>query len=183
MRPTLSTPQDPFEYHVARVLLLVTAFSRTRKSKLDGLTKLAKLDFLLRYPVYLEHLLETRGKPLPPVLRPTVHERQALESAMIRYKYGPWDDRYYPVVGRLIAQRLAEPVAGRGTVALRATDDGKRVAAALAKADWGTVEGRARSLKQGLDLSGATLQRLIYASFPQAVDRPWRTTIDQVSGA
>jgi len=179
MTSALSTPQDPFEYHVARVLLLVAAFSPTRRSKLDGLTKLAKLDFLLRYPVYLERLLESRGKPLPPALRPTGHERQALESAMIRYKYGPWDDRYYPVVGRLIAQELAEPVAGRGAIALRATDVGKRVAAALAASDWATVDGRARALKQGLDVSGATLQRLIYDSFPQAVDRPWRTAIEE----
>lgn len=172
-----STPQDPFDYHVARVLLLVAAFSRTQKGRLDGLTKLAKLDFLLRYPVYLERLLDERDRPLPAHLRPTLEERHALESAMIRYKYGPWDDRYYPVVGRLIGTGLAEPVPGRGAIALRATHEGKRIAAELAQGEWATVAGRALALKAGLDLSGATLQRLIYESFPQAMDRPWRTPI------
>lgn len=170
---------DPFDYHVARVLLLVSAFSRTPKAKLDGLTKLAKLDFLLRYPVYLERLLDKRGKPLSARLRPTAEERRGLESAMIRYKYGPWDDRYYPVVGRLIGTGLAVPVAGRGAVALRATDEGKRITSELAASNWETVAGRAAALKSGLDLAGTTLQRLIYESFPAAVDRPWRTRIEE----
>ena len=170
---------DPFEYHVARVLLLVAAFSRTSKSKLDGLTKLAKLDFLLRYPVYLERLLDKREKPLLTHLRPSPEERQGLESAMIRYKYGPWDDRYYPVVGRLIGTGLATPVPGRGAVALRATEHGQAVAAELASENWAVIAGRAAALKSGLDLSGATLQRLIYDSFPAAVDRPWRSRIEE----
>ena len=90
---TLAGPLDPLDYHVARVLLLVAAFSGGASDSLDGLTKLAKLDFLLRYPVYLEKTFDERGKPLAPSLRPTREERQALESAMIRYKYGPCGGR------------------------------------------------------------------------------------------
>jgi hypothetical protein len=40
------------------------------------------------------------------------------------------------------------------------------------------VIGRARAQKRGLDLSGASLQRLIYRAFPEAVDRPWGVQID-----
>ena len=167
------------DYHVARVLLLVSAFSTGPKSKLDGLTKLAKLDFLLRYPTYLEQVMEGRGKPLPHALLPTVEERRALESAMIRYKYGPWDDRYYPVVGRLIGTRLARHVPGRGAVTLQITETGRHAADALASGPWATTAGRARHLKRNLDLSGSTLQRLIYASFPSALDRPLRTVITE----
>jgi hypothetical protein len=181
MRRPISTVKDPFEYHVARVLLLVVAFSPTSRSRLDGLTKIAKLDFLLRYPVYLERLMEARDTPLAPELRPSLDERQGLESAMIRYKYGPWDDRYYPVIGRLIGQGLAEPVPGKGAVALRATDEGKQLADRLAEEDWSTVLGRARSLKKHLDLSGSTLKDLIYESFPEAVDRPWRSQITEAA--
>jgi hypothetical protein len=162
---------------VARVLILIVAFSSGSKGKLDGLTKLAKLDFLLRYPSYLERLLDQREKGLPAWLRPTAEERLALESAMIRYKYGPWDDRYYPVIGRLIGQGLVEPVPGGGVVALRATDTGREAAHALALQDWDVVAGRARALKRGLDLSGSSLKTLIYESFPDAVDRPLRTVI------
>lgn len=177
---SLSSPTDPLDYHVARVLLLITAFSGGASNSLDGLTKLAKLDFLLRYPVYLEKALDERGKPLSPALRPTRDERAALESTMIRYKYGPWDDRYYPIVGRLVGTGLAAPVAGRGAVALRATDLGKGVATQLSHGDWAVVADRAKALKRGLDLSGASLQKLIYESFPRAVDRAWRETIDEV---
>lgn len=80
--------RDPFEFHVARVLLLINAFSRGAAQRLEGLTKLAKLDFLLRYPVYLEQLLTLRERPLPASLQPDANERLGLESAMIRYKYG-----------------------------------------------------------------------------------------------
>lgn len=181
MQALRSTVTDPFEYHVARVLILVAAFSPTSRSKLDGLTKIAKLDFLLRYPVYLERLMESRNTPLPPPLRPSLEERQGLESAMIRYKYGPWDDRYYPLIGRLIGQGLVEPVEGRGVVALRATAAGRQVATELSQHHWEVVSGRAKFLKRHLDLTGSTLQRLIYEEFPEVVDRPWRDPIEEVA--
>lgn len=177
MSVPLSSARDPFEYHVARVLILVSAFSTGTKGRLDGLTKLAKLDFLLRYPSYLERVLDDRGRPLAPALRPSPEERIALESAMIRYKYGPWDSRYYPVVGRLIGQGLVDPVQGRGSVALRITDSGLKAVEAFSDTGWEVVIGRARALKRGLDLSGTNLQKLIYRSFPEALDRPLRATI------
>lgn len=177
MSRVLSSPQDPFDYHVGRVLILVSAFSPTRRSKLDGLTKLAKLDFLLRYPVYLERLLDDRGTPLQVELRPDTAERLALESSMIRYKYGPWDDRYYPVIGRLVGLGLVEPMPGKGAVALQASDDGKALAETLATGGWNLIAGRAKALKQNLDVSGSKLQGLIYDSFPEVVDRPWRSRI------
>jgi hypothetical protein len=179
----LSTARDPFEYHVARVLILVAAFSTGAKGRLDGLTKLAKLDFLLRYPSYLEQVLDERGKPLAPTLRPSPEERLALESAMIRYKYGPWDSRYYPVIGRLIGQGLVEPVDGAGSVALRVTAAGRDTVEALSGTGWEAVIGRARALKRGLDLSGTSLQKLIYRSFPEALDRPWRAKIEEAAAS
>jgi hypothetical protein len=177
MSAPLSSARDPFDYHVARVLILVAAFSTGAKGRLDGLTKLAKLDFLLRYPSYLERVLHERGKPLSPALRPSPEERLALESAMIRYKYGPWDSRYYPVIGRLIGQALVEPVKGRGSVALRVTGSGREVVEAFSSTGWRVVIGRSHALKRGLDLSGANLQKLIYSTFPHALDRPWRAII------
>jgi hypothetical protein len=41
--------------HLAPLLLLLDSFADdSRNPSVDGLTKLAKLDFLLRYPVMLE---------------------------------------------------------------------------------------------------------------------------------
>ncbi len=42
--------------HLGRILVLLRAFSgRSGNYPVEGLTKLAKLDFLLRYPTYLEY--------------------------------------------------------------------------------------------------------------------------------
>ncbi|WP_280303082.1 hypothetical protein [Nocardia abscessus] len=48
----LALLREDLAYHQARVLLLVAAVCAAdgHSKKLDGLTKLAKLDFLLRYP-------------------------------------------------------------------------------------------------------------------------------------
>ena len=45
--------------HLARILLLLNAFSKEDdEGSIEGLTKLAKLDFLLRYPVMLDRARE-----------------------------------------------------------------------------------------------------------------------------
>jgi hypothetical protein len=46
--------------HLGRLLVLLEAFGGRRGDQpIEGLTKLAKLDFLLRYPVYLERAWRT----------------------------------------------------------------------------------------------------------------------------
>src|SRR5580698_8548027 len=101
----MSTPVDPEElallredlaYHQVRVLLLVDAVAATKghQGKIDGLTKLAKLDFLLRYPALAPAVLDTLSSD-DPRLRLRVGEASGpadAEAPMIRYKYGPWDD-------------------------------------------------------------------------------------------
>lgn len=56
----LALLREDLAYHQARVLLLVnaTAAERGHNRKLDGLTKLAKLDFLLRYPALAAQVLD-----------------------------------------------------------------------------------------------------------------------------
>jgi len=58
----LALLREDLAYHQARVLLLVAGVSRTKgnNGKLDGLTKLAKLDFLLRYPALAPEVLDRR---------------------------------------------------------------------------------------------------------------------------
>ena len=51
------------ELHAARLLVLISAFSgEDHAGSMEGLTKLAKLDFLLRYPVMLERALTAKGR-------------------------------------------------------------------------------------------------------------------------
>jgi len=165
--------RDPLDVHVARVLLLIRAFSGGDTNRLEGLTKLARLDFLLRYPVYLERVLDSRGQPLSFELWPSSAERRAVEATMIRHKFGPFDARYYVIVGRLLGLGLAEQLRGRRYVSLRTTDCGRGAADALVGPQWRLVDGRARALKRGLDLSATTLGQLIGAELPAAENRPW----------
>ncbi|GAA3249262.1 hypothetical protein GCM10020216_081250 [Nonomuraea helvata] len=167
------------DYHVARVLLLVVSFTKPRGGGIDGLTKLAKLDFLIRYPVMLERLafeldptMDLRGSS------PTDAERLAVESRMVRYKFGPWDDNYYPIVGALIGMGLIQTVPGRGRIAVRATPAGAKLSESLARdKNWRIVALRCRLTARHFDMSGNSLKELIYASLPEAINRPHRSMI------
>jgi hypothetical protein len=175
----VTAPQPPragtLDYHVARVLLLLSALSGTA----DGLTKIAKLDFLLRYPNMLERVLAERGRGWEPGTSPTVEERSAIESAMVRYKYGPWDDRYYPILGTLLGTGLVETRPGRGRIAVTVTSAGRALADALARTpEWATVSARCELIADVLgDENGTFLKDLIYRVLPDAVDRPHREPI------
>lgn len=160
------------EYHLARLLILLSYFGRPNSSGLHGLTKLAKLDFLLRYPSFTEKLLPDRNANWPLGCAPSDDEREAVESQMIRYKYGPWDDRYYPLVGRLVGCGLAETLRTRGQVAIRLTEHGTLMADGLARSeDWHVLAGRCEMLSKRFNLSGNRLKSLINESLPKAADR------------
>ncbi len=168
---------DPTDYHVARLLLLIDAFTAAGGS-LDGLTKVAKLDFLLRYPVFLERLLDRRRKAWPEGAGPTSAERLAVESRMMRYKYGPWDNRYYALLSALVGRGLVEATRRDGHVAFTVTDSGRGAARDLATSDaWRAVHLRCGLLKEWFDLSGNQLKQLIYRELPDVVDRPHWTPI------
>ena len=162
--------------HLARLLLLVDAFGGTDDSVLDGMTKLAKLDFLLRYPAFLEDLIEE------PAIRDRLmiqsEERAAVSDPMIRYRYGPWDQRYFALVGGLVGRGLVDYVQGRGRVALRTTAKGRAVAAEV-RSDpaWRVVARRVDLLRERFDFSGSALKEMIYARFPSLVAQPLRSAI------
>ncbi|GAA5184360.1 hypothetical protein GCM10023322_25680 [Rugosimonospora acidiphila] len=169
------------EYHQARVLLLIDALAG-KSSALDGLTKLAKLDFLLRYPVFLEELANSGvdALQLSDDTKPTPEERSTVESRMMRYKYGPWDDRYYGIIGALVGRGLVEYVSGkRGNIALRPTDGGRALARLLATDPaWRLTAARCAVLHRAFARkSGNAIKSLIYDRLPDVVDRPHRTEI------
>ncbi|MFE7705830.1 hypothetical protein ACFU6I_08510 [Streptomyces sp. NPDC057486] len=168
--------QREVHYHEARILLLISQFT-TPKGGLDGLTKLAKLDFLLRYPAMLERLLPAGEASWPAGTAPTPPERLAVESRMTRYKYGPWDQRYYSVLGSLAARGLIV-YSNSARAEFRATPQGASAAASLAATpEWAVVASRIKLLKRHFNKSGSALKNLIYDRLPDAVDRPWRTEI------
>jgi hypothetical protein len=168
-------------YHQGRVLLLIDTMAG-KNGMLDGLTKLAKLDFLLRYPVFLKQVADSgkiRGLILDGETSPTREEERAVESRMIRYKYGPWDDRYYVIIGALVGRGLVEYVPGRGRVALRPTQGGRAIATVLASDPaWRRTAARCAVLRKAFArTSGNALKDLIYQELPDVVDRPHRMEI------
>lgn len=168
--------------HLARLLLLVDTFSEPGGAALDGLTKLAKLDFLARYPAFLERLNERRGI-LQLWQAPREAERVAVEEPMIRYRYGPWDERYYVLIGGLVGRDLVEYVDGRGSVALRVTEAGHDLASRLrASSTWATLADRMGFLRENYDEPGSQLKAMIYEAFPNIADSKLRAVIPASPG-
>ena len=161
---------DAVDLHAARLLLLLDAFAgKDGTERVQGLTKLAKLDFLLRYPVMLERALTARRKTTRDV-RVDDHERASVESAMVRYRFGPWDHRYREFINVLVAKGLATlNIEGR-TIVIGLTDSGRDAARELAADPLFEPYGRrSMALKRHCDLTGTRLMRFIYDTFPEIV--------------
>ena len=156
------------DYHIARVLLLITSYNAVHKKPLDGLTKLAKLDFLVRYPVFLLQLTEkVSPQAVPDHIKPTDAEQVGVESRMVRYKYGPWDDRYYPILGTLIGLGLVKSTPGRGRIALTVSEEGVTIANSISMQEpWAVMASRCEFVAATFDMTGNRLKDLIYSELP-----------------
>ncbi len=155
----------------ARLLLLINAFTGPTKS-LEGRTKLAKLDFLLRYPRYFEEALRIRS---PRVAWPIPDSEQpAIENRMIRYRYGPWDPAYFTLLGRLIGRGLVRPVPTRHGIGYRTTGEGRALASSVgATAPWADTQAMTVLLRRHFDLSGRSLKNFVYEHFPEVTAAAW----------
>lgn len=165
----LSELEENDELHEGRLLLLLQSFAgRDGHGTVDGLTKLAKLDFLLRYPTYLERALAKRPNGKPEAAEVKEHERQSIESSMVRFKFGPWDHRYRRFLNLLVAKGLATVTTEGRTIRIGLTDRGLEAAAAIGSDDANKdTTKRAQLLKRHFDLSGTNLMRFIYETFPE----------------
>jgi hypothetical protein len=155
------------DLHLARLLILIGAFEETEKPAIEGITKLAKLDFLLRYPTYFERAVRKRGGSLAsaPIAD---YERGTVEAQMVRYRFGPWDHRLRRFLNLLAARGLVQiSIKGR-TVLISLTETGKRIAAQLGERDeYRPLASRAQVLKRRLDIGATQLMNFIYETFPE----------------
>lgn len=166
----------------ARLLLLIDGFSRktTGPRTLEGRVKLAKLDFLLRYPRHLERVLERRNVDLrarTEILE--IEDTAPIDSRMMRYRYGPWDPAYYAILGALIGRGLIQalPLSGSSGFGYRTTSRGETVSLNLADDEsFGELHARVKILRRHLDLSGTTLKGLLY-ELPEVADATWKEDI------
>lgn len=156
--------------HEARLLILIDVFTGEHgEDAIEGLTKLAKLDFLLRYPVMLERALEARNASTRSV-EVQDHERYSVESEMVRYRFGPWDHRFREFLNILVAKGLASVHVEGRKVVIHGTERGKSCAAQFADShEFDAYLQRARLLKRHFDITATNLMRFIYDTFPEIV--------------
>lgn len=167
VRPEFIFPTSEAE---GRLLLLIAAFT-TRRRGLEGRTKLAKLDFLLRYPIYFKRALYIRAGVDVEV--PT-RAANAIEHRMVRYRFGPWDPAYFVVLGRLIGRGLVDTAPFSSGLAYLATSRGSALAAQLRDEEvWTSDARRIALLKRHFDLSGTTLKNFVYEHFPEVTTASW----------
>jgi hypothetical protein len=158
------------ELHLARLILLLESFAgEDGEGSVEGLTKLAKLDFLLRYPVMLEKALQAKGRSARDVQLED-HERQSVESEMVRYRFGPWDHRYREFLNILAAKGLASVSVQGRKVVIQLSAEGRQVATQLAAEDaFEPYARRSALLKRNFDMTATNLMRFIYQTFPEVV--------------
>lgn len=161
----------------ARLLLLIDGFSRTRSGPrtLEGRVKLAKLDFLLRYPRHLATVLSTRGHDTDASRADLIGQDSPLESRMVRYRYGPWDPSHFATLGSLVGRGLVEvvPAAGSSALGYRTTELGAEFATILRNdGAFEDLDGRIVLLRRYLDLTGESLKRVLYG-LAEVADASW----------
>lgn len=169
---------DEIDYHAARVLLLIAyCGSPIEHPEIKGRTLLAKLDFFLRYPVYLNKAAWIRKKmELHELMAEGLkdHEKDNVETRMIRYKYGPWDDVYYSVLAYLLAKGLLRIQIRKEVEYFGLTEKGLELSRVFSEhpAFEGLVS-RAKVLKRLFPRwSGTSVKNFIYEEFPEIVSLP-----------
>ena len=172
-RALAATERDD-NLHIARLLLLMTAHAGNRTRPVEGLTKLAKLDFLLRYPNSLERALKAAGKK-PEKAAVVEFERTTIESKMVRFRYGPWDHRYRRWVALMVSRGLVTVNLRGKTVQLWLTEEGHHVAASLAdQAPLESLAKRAKLVTQSFgSRNGTNLKNFVYDTFPELTNMKW----------
>jgi hypothetical protein len=154
---------DILEFHAARLLLLFKICGIS--GRIDGLTKMAKLDFFVRYPQFFEEMRAyLEKKPVVPTHRP-------VESSMVRYHYGPWDRRYYHVLSYLEAKGLLTVERNGSMFVFKLTDAGKQIAKRAEKSI--SYTGMVQQMKQVKAVlsgkSGSKLKNMVYEVFGEEV--------------
>lgn len=159
---------DIVEFHAARLLLLLHVCGI--KGRIDGLTKMAKLDFFVRYPEFFEVARSgMNASTETPLSRAAANER--VESAMVRHHYGPWDKRYYHVLAHLEAKGLISVTKEAKAYRIQLTEVGSQRAKDLsAKHSFASIVQIMGEVKNVFGRkNGNFLKELIYKLFDEEV--------------
>lgn len=167
------------DFHVARLLLLLKAAGGRSDKPVQGIMKLAKMDFLLRYPNCLVRVLNARGKQQA-AESISEEERNTIEARMIRFRYGPWDKRYRRWIGLLVSKGLADTFLVGRTVNVKLTEEGVNIADGFASSsEFQPLAKRSGMVANAVGaMSAKKLKEFIYEVFPEIVDMRWGEDIE-----
>lgn len=174
---TLFLLDDNIPYHATRLTLLI-ALAGT--PSIEGRTKLAKLDFFVRYPSYLLKAAEIEGKlTIAEEVKQIINSSPTVESHMIRYKYGPWDQKYYLVLAYLSGKDLIVIQQKSNMDNFLLTERGNHLTETLIEQqEFHTLAERCRIVKKIFgNASGTQIKDFIYRHFPEVVRLPHRQVI------
>jgi len=168
------------DVHIARLtLLLDAAAGRSGTQPVAGIMKLAKIDFLLRYPNCLERVLQKTRVAIIDA-RIADYERSNIEAKMIRFRYGPWDSRYRRWIALLVAKGIAHTYITGRTVNIVITPAGHEVANILCHVpDLADLAVRSKLIQKAVGgMSATRLKDFIYETFPELLDMRWGSEIE-----
>lgn len=174
-RALAATERDD-DFHMSRLLLLLAANSvgKSPNKPIDGLTKLAKLDFFLRYPNCLERALVADGHQQ---IEANIQdfERTTIEAKMVRYRYGPWDHRYRRWISLMAARGLVGVGLQGRTVQIWLTPLGREISEMVAESPFHVVLWhRAKVIAKRFGAkSGTALMEFVYDTFPELTNMKW----------
>lgn len=172
---------DNIPYHATRLLLLMLLAGKPQnKPKIEGRIKLVKLDFFVRYPQFLEkavHILSA-NKYLEKIEH-VLEKGPTVESHMIRYKYGPWDRRYYMVLAYLSGKALIDIQSKDGVDIYSLTDNGYWLVDDLIKLpEFETIIECCQIVGNLFgSQSGGQIKDFIYRHYPEVVRTPYNQFI------
>lgn len=157
----------------SRLLILIDEVGASvehpsRVRALQGTLRLAKLDFLLRYPEYLYAAIK--------IVSPSTEKywRDVQAEPMSKYKMGPFEREYYNVFGMLDSRGFTETVRSGGLLdrerTFFLTRSGRQFIERELGPDpkWREHQDVARVVRQFFgNWSGADLRNFLYEHFPR----------------
>ena len=172
------------EFHEARLLVLMQVVTPTAKSQpIAGIMKLAKMDFMLRYPNVLARALEKLNEEKPSAARVAQRipedQKHTIEGRMVRFRFGPWDSRYRRWLAVLSAKGLVLVKKEGQTVRIGLTEKGEAFSKRFSELpENGDLVARAKMVRLAVgDMSATRLKNFVYQIAPEIVDMKWGDTI------
>lgn len=183
---TAAAIENSDEFNEARLLLLLKAAAGKDEiaKPLEGIMKLAKMDFLLRYPNILVRALNVIGESKKSALAAAAaipeEDRDTIEARMIRFRFGPWDTRYRRWLSILVAKKLAMVYREGRTVKIQLTKAGADLADKLAEAEaFKPLAERARVVNSAVGgMPSSKITQFVYKIAPEIINMKWGNPIE-----